>query len=166
MRINDESDTSGEPIRCQLIPLPSVGSRLPPPLAIDVAKDAIWVIDPNTNALIASAWLAQVTAVPAKYTYRGLGEYTATEQPWATPILVVHIPGLQPLSIRVPLVGGSSFWNWRPRPRFTWRGKLPPAKHPSAVPMGGQPAYSVTDAEWLTLVEKFGLTPYLERHDK
>jgi hypothetical protein len=40
---------------------------LGPGLAIDVGKDAIWVIDLTTTALIASAWLAQVTA----FSWRG-----------------------------------------------------------------------------------------------
>ena len=160
---DDPENRIAEPIRCVLIPLPTGWSQPPPHLALDVGKDAIWVIDPNTNGLITSAWIAQVTAIPAKYTYRGSAE---TGQDWTTPILVVHVPGLQPLSIRVPTMSTSSFWNWRPKPQFSWRGKLPPAKHPSAVPKGGRPGYSVPDAEWLTLVEKFGLAPYLERHDQ
>jgi len=126
----------GETTRCQLIPLPSVvRSRPPAPLALDVGTDAIWAFDPNTHALVASAWLAQVTAIPATYIYQG-GEMGVT---WQTPILVVHVPGLPPLSIGAPTMESSSFWKSGPQPRFSWRGKLPPAKHPSAVPLGGEP---------------------------
>lgn len=74
----------GEPTRCLLVPNTSRGwpdpSMLPwtavirrqqrkklPSLAIDVGKDAIWVVDPNTNALIASASVAQVSATPTNY---------------------------------------------------------------------------------------------------
>ena len=58
-----------------------------PSLAIDVGKDAIWVMDPYTNALVASAWLAQVTATPANHYNHG-------------PVLVVGGPGLPPMTIR------------------------------------------------------------------
>jgi 4-hydroxy-tetrahydrodipicolinate synthase len=52
------------------------------------AKDRFWVIDPNTNALIASAWLAQVRATPANHTYR------SEDNDWTMPVLVVRVPGL------------------------------------------------------------------------
>jgi hypothetical protein len=146
----------GEPIRCLLIPLRFglMGRRVPPSLAIDVGKDGIWVIDPNSNALIASASLAQLTATPANYTYRGSLD---SGQDWTTPVLVVRgVPGLQPLVIRVPTMSSDSFWDPRPKPRFSWRGKQGRWTE--------NPGYSVGEAEWLTLVEKFGLAPYVERH--
>jgi hypothetical protein len=120
-----------------------------------VGKDAIWVIDPNTNALIASAWLAQVRATPANHTYR------SEDNDWTMPVLVVRVPGLQPLVIMVPQIrkDSFSFWdlvsgNWRPRGRFSWQGK--PGMWPES------PGYIVGEAEWLTLVDKFGLAPQLE----
>jgi hypothetical protein len=151
----------GEPIRCHLIPL-DTGRERAPHWALDLGKDEMWVIDPYTNALIASAWCAQVTAIPAKYRDNG----SENERGWTSPVLIMHVPGLQPLTIR-PVTIRPPDWFWGLRhTRFSWRGKLPPAKHPSAVNMKGGPAYGVTDKDWLTLVEKFGLTQYLEEHDK
>jgi hypothetical protein len=131
----------GEPLRCLLFPRPSAGVfdfglkkfNPRPSLAVDVGTDAVWLIDPNTNALIASASLAQVTATPAncKYNSEG-GSYTV-------PVLVVRVPGLQPLTIDGP------------RSR-AWRGKVPEEK---------EPEFMVSDADWRVLVEKFGLAPNL-----
>jgi hypothetical protein len=167
----------GEPIRCVLYPnasklfaysglgvfnnartLRQLQTNPPQPsLAMDVGKDAIWVTDLNTNALMASAWLAQVTATPAENrtdVYRG--------GTWTMPILVVGVPGLRPLAIgcgdspdpawpRVSyslgkVVEGGVF-------RFSWQG---------AVRRENQPDYVVSGADWLTLVEKFGLARHLE----
>jgi hypothetical protein len=118
-----------------------------PGLAIDVGKDAISVIDLTTNALIASASLAQVTATPAKHedpSESGISHPTA--------VLVVDVPGLQPLTIGSTTFAGHSLLGLPPR-RFSWRAKVRKAKKPN---------YLVMDADWLTLVEKFGLAPYLE----
>lgn len=135
----------GEPTRCLLIPnpfesLPSkflrslrrLGARSS--LAIDVGKDSISVIDPNTNAVITRALVAQVVATPATYMYYRKDGLT-------TPLLVVGVPGFQPLTITC--LGG----------RFSWRGNVSPEK---------APAYTVSGADWLTLVEEFGLAPQLE----
>jgi hypothetical protein len=94
---------------------------------MDVGKDALRVIDLNRNALIASAWLTQVTATPAEnrtYAYRaGM---------WTTPVLVVGVADLQPLTIGCP---DSPDPAW-PRTsysaggikgnvsRFSWRGQV------------------------------------------
>jgi hypothetical protein len=133
----------GEPLRCLLFPRPSAGAfdfvrslkkfNPQPNLAVDVGTDAVWVIDPNTNALIASASLAQVTATPAncKYNSEG-GSYTV-------PVLVARVPGLQTLTIDGPI-------------SCAWRGKVPEEK---------EPEFMVSDADWRVLVEKFGLAPYL-----
>jgi hypothetical protein len=157
---NDESATLEQPTRCLLRSLPTA-PRLSldivadgkPLLAIDVGKEAIWVMDPNTNALVFSAWLGQVTATPAKREYRLYGATTAT------PILDVCVPGLQRLTIgciampdpfRHP--GRLPF-----RHRYSWRGTVEHAEN--------DPAYWVTGADWLTLVEKFGLAAQLEDRD-
>lgn len=58
-----------------------------PILAIDVGNDAISVIDPNSNALIASAQVAQVTAAPETYVLQGLKFVDVT------PVLIVCVPG-------------------------------------------------------------------------
>jgi hypothetical protein len=112
----------------------------PPSLAIDVDDDSVWVIDPATNTVLASARLAQVTATPAIHTYSNKSGLTM-------PVMVVRIPGLQErLQANRPLTisyrGG----------RFSWSTKMP-----SEPP----PAFVVSGADWCTLVEKFGLAPYL-----
>ena len=65
-----------EPIRCLLIPNAAkffstarFAIDQQPRLAVDVGKDAIWVVDLPTNELLASAWVAQVTATPAMRQY-------------------------------------------------------------------------------------------------
>ena len=124
-------------------------------LAMDVGKDAIWVIDLNRNALLVSAWLAQVTATPAQNRTRVYRAGT-----WTTPVLVVRLPGSAPVSIgcsdgpdpgtaRVSYVPG----RYGGVSRFSWRGEVQPED---------QPEYLVSGADWLTLVEKFGLVPQLE----
>ena len=166
----------GEPTRCVLYPnvsksfsysgfgifnnlgtLRQLQANPPRPgLAMDVGKDAIWVVDLNRNALITSAWLAQVTATPAQnrtYVYRA--------GTWTTAALVVRVADLQPLTIGCP---DSPDPAW-PRTsysaggvkgnvsRFSWRGQVYEV---------GQPDYLVSGADWLTLVEKLGLASYLE----
>jgi hypothetical protein len=135
----------GEPIRCLLLPNAAkffstarFGLTQQPSLAIDVGDDALWVIDRYRNTLMASAWVGQVTAVPAMYTSQYRGDITM-------PALVLYVPGLQPLMIGYP----------DPQ-RFSW---------PGAVGEVEKPAYLVSGADWLTLVERFGLTRYLETHD-
>ena len=144
-----------EPIRCLLFPRPSTGAfsafTLPvralrklnpqPRLAIDVGADAVWVIDPNNKAPIASASLAQVTATPADYLWYPKGGVK-------TPVLIVGVAGLRPLTIGCP----QSRMTWQSL--FSWRGKVPSAK---------EPEFMVSDADWLVLVEKFGLAPYLDK---
>jgi hypothetical protein len=165
----------GEPTRCLLVPSPAwffsdtISGSLAalsrpfqlalskravsaqPTLAIDVNDNAVWVIDPNTNTVIASAPLAQVTATPAKHTYYKKSGFTA-------PVMVVHVPGLQerlgasrPLTItcrdaRFTGTGGSISWCIEVHEE--------------------QPAFVVSGADWLALVEKFGLAPYLQRRDE
>ena len=83
------------------------------PLAIDVGKDAVWVIDLNTNALIASALLTQVTATPAAH-IGSSSEFTA----WTMPVLIVGVPGLQPLTIGPT---PANLWSAEHRYRSSWR---------------------------------------------
>jgi hypothetical protein len=118
--------------------------RSRPDLAIDMGRDTLWVTDPNSDALSASASLAQVTATPANCIRTG-----ADVADDVYPVLVVDVPGMQPLIIgyRDYVVG----WNTR----FTWRGKVPREN-------GDSPAYALSGEDWLTLAEKFGLAPYLE----
>jgi hypothetical protein len=104
-----------------------------PSLAIDMGKDAVSVIDPNTNALIASASLAQVTATPAEFKCYA----ESPNEGWETrAVLVVRVPGAQPLSI-----GCLSRVIWGSR--FSSRGKVPRVKLPE---------FLVSAADWRALV--------------
>jgi DivIVA domain-containing protein len=159
-----QSVAPGEPVRCVLIEilnrrrlwrnalrLDFSGGR--PALAINVGTDAIRVIDLTTNALIASARLAQVTATPK--------EHTALEDMFPSvctmPVLDVGVPGLPPLTIGpLPLEVPP---DWARRGRYgpyasSWRNTV---MHTTKYPN-----YVVTNADWLTLVETFGLAPHLE----
>ena len=144
-------DASEEPIRCELVPVPPRAvenfllptKRKPPerPLILEVGtNDAIRVVDAYTMALIASDWLPQVTATPTKY--RGGDENNPS---YTQPLVTVQVPGMQPLRIG-PHPSGRSLG--APRFRYGWRGRTSGYK---------EPAYEVTEAEWLALVGKFGL---------
>jgi DNA-binding beta-propeller fold protein YncE len=73
------------------------------------------------------------------------------------PVLVVGVPKSEPLTIGCPDLSGAPQATWsgktKLRHRFSWRGDVTPES---------EPAFAVSDADWLTLVEKFGLTPQLE----
>jgi hypothetical protein len=152
---------AGEPARCLLYPnsllIQKMGpfafgkkQRLTqslgqPQLFVDVDDHTIRVVDPNSNALTASASLAQVTATPATYQLAsddGVGEYLST-----TPAMAVSVPGMQPMTI-----GCRNFTGLKRR--FSWGGNVPVSNEP--------PAYEISPADWLTLVEKFGLASHLE----
>lgn len=126
-----------------------------PRLAVDVGPDAIWVIDPNTNAVIASAWYAQVRATPVVFRPRQLSAILggvmsyAMSTYWSTAVgMHVTIPGMQPLtfSCRDTVSGLDK--------RFSWRANVPTES--------GRADYEVMGTDWLTLVEKFGLAGYLQ----
>lgn len=132
----------GGPVRCLLYPpLKPMGpfgslrgNQTPQPrLAIEVGPDAIRVIDPNTNALVASASRAQVTATAANY------KFVDPEQTHKLPVLIVRVPGLQPLTIQC---------------RHPWRGEV--LKEQKA------PEFRVSVADSRALVEQFGLAAKLK----
>ncbi|OBK47979.1 NHL repeat-containing protein [Mycobacterium sp. 1081908.1] len=164
---------AGQPTRCLLTPNPArmysssffgmfkntatamrLNSRPPQPsLAVDVADDAISLIDLASNARIASASPAQATAAPAASTRSAPYVGTLT-----TAVLIVRVANSQPLTIGCPDYAGPPQASWsgsrtRLTYRFAWRG---------AVPAADEPEFVVSDADWLTLVEKFGLTSQLE----
>ena len=141
----------GEPTRCLLFRKPSFkAASLHPTRAIDVGAEKISVFNCDTNARIASASLAQVTATPAEWTFSGRISSTL-------PVLVVRGPGVKKLSIGclagIGVQGPRFSLNPRGQYRFLWRGE---------VPKEAEPAYWVSGADWLTLVEKLGLTSQLE----
>jgi hypothetical protein len=154
----------GEPTRCLLFPNPYLAeqmgsfafrkhirferSRSQPSLILDVDTDAIRVLGADSDAVIASASLAQVTATPATFQPDSVnsGDGSTYDYPAITG-LVVSLPGGQPLTIGCLDLIGSQF-------RFSWRVDM-------ARP-NERPAYVVSGGDWLTLVEKFGLTAQLE----
>src|ERR1700758_3071371 len=162
------------PTRCLLFPSPTLiqqmgpfafrrrqqllGSLNQPRLAIDVGADGIWVVDPNSNTLVASAPVAQVTATPETYQYgRGWSasgwEGMMARSLSTTPVLVLGIPGAQPLTIGCrDTIGGLEL-------RFSWPGDV-------RQRVNDPPDFSCSGGDFLLLVEKFGLAPYLQRHDQ
>jgi DivIVA domain-containing protein len=146
--VDEESTAPKPPGRWELFPLPSIWKRRPP-LAVEVDKDAIRVVDTKTNALVTSASLAQVTATRAQST-----SLDSTNRIWTgrnpQPLLVLTIPGLRPL-----VIGSAAMNRWEPgglEYRFSWFGRVQEAKA----------TYALRDTEWFSLVDKFGLTPHLE----
>jgi hypothetical protein len=133
-------------------------------LAIDVDADGIRVVDYGSNTLITSARVDQVTAEPATYQYRRwamLGLPSAgqvldrveTRYLSVTPEMVVSLPEMTDLTIACRDVAGVSEF----RQRFSWRA-------PVQQRINDPADYAVSAADWLLLVEKFGLTPRLEIH--
>jgi hypothetical protein len=129
-----------------------------PRLAIDAGADAIRVTDPNTNAVIASVSPAQVTATPVvfrpaqRHLVPTLGNVISDTMfnYWSTTVgMHVSVPGMPPMSIgcRDSVSGLDK--------RFSWPDNVP-SEH-------GRAEYEVSGTDWLTLLEKFGLAPYLEK---
>ena len=158
--LNVRRPAPGEPTRCLLFPCPAwffsdtlVGEfaamsrpitgfdfNPEPSLAIDVGNDAIWVRDANTNEVLASAPIAQLNVVPAVHTY-----YRKSGQ--RSPVLVVRVPGLQErIGAKRPLTITCRDVRFR-----SW----------SCPVHEEQPAFVVSGMDWLFLVEKFGLAPYM-----
>lgn len=171
--LNERPQAPGGPIRCLLFTNPLlvqefgalqyrernefVQSLSQPRLAIDVGPEAIWVVDPNTNTVIASAWPAQVSATPVVFRPRlpfgtfiwgGIATYLVSRFYTTAVGMHVQVPGMQPLtfSCRDSVSGLDK--------RFSWHGNVPAARE--------RADYEVTGADWLTLVEKFGLAQYLQ----
>lgn len=94
----ERGGVTAEPVRCLLYPYGGWDPQTPV-RAIDVGKDALWVLDLKSNELIASASLAEVSAKPAQY---GGG-----------PVLVVEGSGLETMPIAPH--PGPGVWRRRPR---------------------------------------------------
>lgn len=153
MDTDDPEKRSAEPIRCLLRPYPSgsMFKRRLPPLVIDVGNDGIRVSDANTNALVASAALAELTATPAKWTFP-ISRFKSV----TVPALKVGVPGLQPLIITTTPMEARAPRPFSPqvlRYRFSWGGTVDQVKRAN---------YLITDAEFLALAGKFGLASNLQ----
>jgi hypothetical protein len=144
----------GEPIRCILFPNSQtivnsgglalrkkqrlVNSLGREQLFIDVDNDTIRVIDPDGHAVGASVPVSQATATPWIYQTRD----SETGHVSNTPALTMSVPGMPPLPIGCTHIGISGR-------RFSWSGMVDVTGEP--------PTYILSAADWLTLVEKFGL---------
>lgn len=106
-------------------------------------NDSIWVFDLINHVPQASSPVAQTTATPASWKFESTGAST-------TPVMVIEIPGIQPLTIGCPR---PHTWH----SRFSWRGKVPPEN---------KPAFVVSETDWLTLTNTFGLASFLEDKGK
>ena len=122
-----------------------------PSLIVDLGDDEIRVMNASTNALKASAGLAEVTAIPQTYPCRvdaGRASFS-----WVSPVLVLGVPGLQQVTIGCQEGKGAL----GPHARFSWRGDVQLANK--------RAAYIVTGRDWVVLVEKCGLASDLEGHE-
>jgi hypothetical protein len=154
----DESDASQRPTRYALVPLPqSYSGHLwtkapptPPPLALEIQVNGeVRVIDAETDAVVGSGTPAQVAVGPARYRTGGGDEAWHTD-----PVLLVAVPGLEPLRIRpAPTKYGITYS--RGSYRYSWRDLDGGADRPTSTQ---QPQYAVTEADWLGLVDTFGLS--------
>jgi hypothetical protein len=142
---SDQSGASARPVRYRLVPRYLVRKKDKKPLlALDVSRDDVWVIDLETTALAASASLAQVTAKPAQCKHKEYENESTTT--WKQPVLVLGVPGLEPLIIGTHETkhskwGGHGYL-------YVWGGK---------VGRADKPGYHVEEREWRELAEKFGL---------
>ncbi len=119
-----------------------------PVLAIDIGAETIWVMDPNSNTFIVSAWRAEATATPTQYELT-FGLAYGNRAHFDAPQMVVSGPSLRPLTIACLEATLNDYVR-----RFSWRGDVQVVRDPAD--------YSVSGADWLTLVGVFGLTSYLE----
>jgi len=73
---------------------------------------------------------------------------------YTDPLLIVAVPGQQPLRIRPsPMKYGVKYSQGSYR--YSWRDIDGGTERP---PYADQPAYGVTEADWLALVQRFGLS--------
>jgi hypothetical protein len=105
----------------------------------------------GTTRLLDTADLRQVHPVPRSerlelsaenFAGDAAGEYFST-----TPAMSVCVPGMQPMTVGCRNFAGL-------KRRFSWAGNVHICNEP--------PAYEVSAADWLTLVEKLGLASHLE----
>jgi hypothetical protein len=143
----------GEPTRCILFPNSQtivnsgafafrkkqrlVNSLGREQLFIDVDNDTIRVIDPDGRTVDATAPVSRITATALSYETRN----AETSQVSKTPALTMSVPGVPPLIFGCPH-------------RFSWSG--------SVLIVNVPPAYILSAADWLTLVEVLGLAANLK----
>jgi hypothetical protein len=130
-----------------------------PRLAIDVREDSVRVVDVTNGALVASAPLMNVSAAPVTFepsvghwfptVGQVLSDYTANRMS-VMPGIVLSMPGAQPLTLGCRDSSGLVA-------RFSWRGDV--------GSRNDHAEYVVSSSDWLTLVDRFGLTQWLHGAD-
>ncbi len=149
-RASARGPAPGEPTRCILFPNSQtiadtgpfafrrkqklVNSLNRAQLFVDVDRDTVRVIEPDSHTVDASAPISRVTATRLNYETRDAESSRVVR----TPVLTLALPGLPPLSFGCALNAE----------RFSWPGYPQAVKQP--------PAYVLSAADWRTLVEKFG----------
>jgi hypothetical protein len=145
----------GEPTRCILFPNSQrivnsgpfalrkkqqlVNSLGRAQLFIDVDNNSIRVVDPESYTVDASAAVSQATATPLSYQTRDPESGSVSK----TPALRLSLPGVPPLTIGCRLGTGSRGFS----------GSYHIVNEP--------PTYILSAADWLTLIEAFGLAANL-----
>ncbi len=107
-------------------------------LFIDVDADTIRIIDPQSHAVDATAPVSRITATPLSYETRDVESAHTTR----TPAMAISVPGVATLTVAGPYLAISGR-------QFSWSGKVRVVSDP--------PTYILSAADWMTLVEKFGL---------
>jgi hypothetical protein len=107
-------------------------------LFIDVDNDTIRIVDPESHAVDATAPVSRITATPLSYDTHDSESGHTTK----TPAMTIAVPGGPTLTV------GGSYLAISGR-RFSWSGTVRIVNDP--------PTYLLSAADWLTLIEKFGL---------
>ncbi|UMB69720.1 hypothetical protein [Mycobacterium paraterrae] len=154
MSITEEEGSHGQPTRCSLVAWSTMAAatyseaktgNCAPSMAIDIAAETISVVNVKTDALVASAPAARVSATPATYQ---LSRYQ-----YPLPGLVIDVAGVRQLSI--------GCYELQPRLaarripyRFSWQGEVTVTRR--------QPEYFVSATDFITLVETFTFAAQLQ----
>jgi hypothetical protein len=144
----------GEPTRCILFPNSQTIANSGPfafrkkqrlvnslgreQLFIDVNNDTIRVVDPESHTVNATAPVSRVTATPLSYETRDAESGRVSR----TPAVAMSVAGVPPLTFGCPHIDSSGR-------RFSWSGSVLIVNEP--------PAYILSAADWLALVEVLGL---------
>jgi hypothetical protein len=149
----------GEPTRCILYPNAQASANMgsfafrkkqqlvnslgQAQLFIDVYNDTIRVVEPESHAVDASAAVSRITADPLSYETRDAESSHVSR----TPAMTLSAPGVPPITVGCNHIEGS-------HRRFSWSSTPRVVRDP--------PTYLVSGADWLTLVQTFGLAADLK----
>ncbi|OBI42317.1 hypothetical protein [Mycobacterium sp. E796] len=148
---DDGSARSVNPVRCELIPVPSPLDEVPPPppLILDFGVEgAIGVVD-GAERVVASRGLAQIDATPARYARMVPDDPEGPpKKEYTQSLLLLQVPGAPALRIGTAPLRDSA-WSGK-QFRYAWRRNV------ARSSIQG-PTHLVTEDEWLNLVGRLGL---------